>query len=174
MSRVLTLIGYRGCGKSTVAPVLAQQMGWKSVDADVELERRAGKTIREIFATDGEPVFRQMEHDVLADLLGQENLIVAAGGGAVLRRENRDLMRAAGPVVWLSAPIDVLWERIHGDPSTRARRPNLTTVGGRDEIVQLLLTREPLYGETATIVIDSGNRPVAEIVEEILARLPEL
>src|SRR5262245_56262912 len=111
---VVTLIGYRGCGKSTVAPELAARLGCAWIDADVELERGAGRTIREIFATDGEAAFRELEHEVLTELVLRANLIVAAGGGAILREDNTRAMRTAGPVVWLSAPVDVLCDRILG------------------------------------------------------------
>lgn len=167
----VTLIGYRGCGKSTVAPALAERLGWPWFDADVELERRAGRSIREIFARDGEPFFRDLEQAVLADLLARGDVVVAAGGGAVLREANRATMRRAGPVFWLSATADVLFERIHGDPTTAARRPSLTGLDPREEILQLLSKREPLYRETATAVIDAGRRSVADIVAEILATL---
>ena len=80
---VITLIGYRGTGKSTLASPLAQRLGWDWIDADVELERRAGRSIQSIFATDGEPEFRRLERELLAELLLRDRLVIAAGGGAV-------------------------------------------------------------------------------------------
>ncbi|HEX6984200.1 MAG TPA: shikimate kinase, partial [Planctomycetaceae bacterium] len=79
----LTFIGYRGSGKSTVGAAVAARLGRPFADADAEIERRAGRTIREIFATDGEPHFRALEREVMADLLSRDDLVIAAGGGAV-------------------------------------------------------------------------------------------
>src|SRR5688500_13668071 len=103
---IITLIGYRCCGKSSVAPRLARQLGWSSVDTDDVIERRAGCSIREIFEREGEAGFRRMESEVLNEVLRQTKLVVATGGGAVLSESNRRLIKSAGPVVWLqvSAP----------------------------------------------------------------------
>ncbi len=147
---VITLIGYRGSGKSTLAAPLANRLGWDWVDADVEIERQAGKTIAEIFREDGEAVFRGWEREILAELLTKNHRIIAAGGGAVLDPDTRAKMREAGLVVWLRASLKTLTERIAGDPTTGQRRPNLTSVGGSAEIETLLAQREPLYRACAT------------------------
>src|SRR6185369_11029470 len=150
---VITLIGYRGSGKSTVAAPLAERLGWSWIDADAVIEQRAGCSIREIFAAEGEPGFRRRERDVLSELLRGDKLVIAAGGGAILSAETRADMRAAGPVVWLRASVETLAARIAGDATTAERRPNLVS-GGVQEICDLLAFREPLYRECATIVID--------------------
>lgn len=168
----ITLIGYRGCGKSTLAPLLARRLGCDWVDADVVIEQQAGCTIKEIFAREGEPGFRQREAAVLADLLRRDPVVSAAGGGAILNPQTRQSMRAAGPVVWLQAPLDTLAARIAGDATTAERRPNLAG-GGTAEIAQLLAFREPLYREAATLTVDAGNRSPADLVDEILAQLPQ-
>jgi len=85
----LILIGYRATGKTTLARLLAGRLGWEWIDADVEIERRAGKSIAEIFADDGQTAFRDLEAEVIADLCKKERLVLAAGGGAPLRPENR-------------------------------------------------------------------------------------
>src|SRR5512144_1080339 len=100
---IITLIGTRGTGKSTIAPLLAARLGWEWIDADIELERRAGKSIREIFATEGEPAFRTLERQTLVDLLKRDRLVIAAGGGAILNPDTRRDVQSAGPVVWLQA-----------------------------------------------------------------------
>ncbi len=168
----ITLIGYRGCGKSTLAPLLARRMNCGWVDADVVIEQQAGCTIKEIFAREGEPGFRQREAAVLAELLRRDPLVIAAGGGAILNAQTRQLMRAAGPVIWLQAPLETLAARIAGDATTAERRPNLAG-GGTAEIAQMLAFREPLYRETATLTLDTGSRPPAELVDEILAQLAD-
>lgn len=168
---VITLIGYRGSGKSSVAAPLAARLGWQAVDADEEIERRAGKSIAAVFADDGEPRFRALERQVMAHLLGGEELVIAAGGGSVLCEETRRAMREAGPVVWLKADVDVLADRIGGDESTRSRRPDLTQQGGREEIERVLAARKPLYRECASLTVETGGRTVDEIVQGILAFL---
>lgn len=168
---VITLVGYRGTGKSTVGPALADRLGWAFVDADPEIERRAGRTIRDIFDREGEPHFRKLEAETLAEFLGRDRLVLAPGGGAVLSDQTRERMRAAGPVVWLTAPVDLLLERLQRDPTTGERRPSLTGLPPRQEIEELLARREPLYADAATIRIDTAGRDVKSLVDEICARL---
>ncbi len=164
---VITLIGYRGSGKSTLAVPLAEMLQCDWVDADIEIERQAGKTIREIFAEDGEPVFRDWERQILAKLLTRSNLIIAAGGGAILDETTRNLMKKAGWVVWLRASLETLSERILQDPTTSERRPNLTRSGGRAEIETLLAQREPLYRASAHRVLDVDQTPPEELARTI-------
>lgn len=92
----ITLTGYRGTGKSSVAPLLADRLGWSWIDADAEIERRAGQSIRDIFAAGGEPEFRRQERAVMVDLLSRDRLVIASGGGAILNEQTRRDMRAAG------------------------------------------------------------------------------
>jgi shikimate kinase len=169
---IVTLIGYRGTGKTSVAPPLATRLGFDVLDADAEIERRAGRTIREIFAEEGEAGFRARERDIMAEHLAKSRLVIAAGGGAVLNPETRTAMRAAGPVVWLRASVDTIERQIAADSTTRQRRPNLTASGGRGEIEQMLKIREPIYGQCATITVDIDGRSIAAIVEEIFLCLP--
>jgi len=171
---VITLIGYRGSGKSTVAQALATQLGWEAIDADTVIEQEAGSTIRKIFAAEGEPGFRRRERDVLSRLLQRERLVLAAGGGAVLNGETRREMKAAGPVVWLQASVAMLAKRIAADPTTGERRPNLAG-GGTEEITRLLIEREPLYRDCASHTVYTDNLSVADIVERIaVATRPRL
>ena len=167
---ILTLIGYRGSGKSTLAPELARRLGCPAIDADVLLEQRAGESIRAIFDREGEPGFRRRETALLAELLTGAPCVLAAGGGAVLNPETRARMRAAGPVVWLLAPVQTLSQRISGDPTTAGRRPNLAG-GGDAEIAQLLAAREPLYRECATLAVLVEGRSVVELADEICRQL---
>jgi shikimate kinase len=169
---IITLVGYRGSGKSSVAPALAARLGWHSVDADSEIERRSGCTIREIFREQGEPGFRRIERDVISDLLTRRHVVLAAGGGAVLSPETRRHMTSAGPVIWLQASVETILERVRADSASGERRPSLTDGDPRTEVESLLAVREPLYREVATIAISTDDRPLKEIVDEIVARLP--
>ena len=164
----LILIGYRATGKTTVAQVLSRRLGWEWMDADVEIERRAGKTIAEIFAQDGEPVFRDIEAQVIADLCQRERLVLAAGGGAPLRPESRQAMRARGRVFWLKAQPETILARMSGDTTTADRRPDLTDKGGLAEIVDLMSKRTAIYRESAHIEVDTEGKTPEEIASEIL------
>lgn len=170
----ITLIGYRATGKTTLARLLAERLGWKWIDADVEIERRAGKSIARIFAEDGEPAFRDLEAEVIAHLCRQPELVVAAGGGAPMRPESRRAMRAGGKVVWLRAEPGTILARMSTDVTTTTRRPDLTDKGPLEEIVHLLELREPVYRRTAHLEVDTEGRGPEEIAEEILARLGPL
>jgi len=167
----LFLIGYRGSGKTTVAAALAQRLGWPWIDADVELERRAGRSIREIFELEGERGFRDRESAILTELARQNGCIVALGGGAVLREENRQQTNGRGLVVWLRASPEALLERISADPTTAARRPNLTAQGGLDEIRGLLAQREPLYAAWADLEVAAEGQSPDQIAESICTQL---
>jgi shikimate kinase len=166
----IVLIGPRGSGKTSVARVLAQRLNLEMIDADVLLEQRAGQTIREIFVSEGEKGFRDRESALLRELLEMQGVILAMGGGVVVRPENRALLCGAGPVVWLTATAEVLWQRIVQDTTTADRRPNLLQ-GGSEEIAQLLTQREPWYRECATVQIDTADKTTDQIVESILAHL---
>jgi len=165
----ITLIGYRATGKTTLARLLAGHLGWDWIDADVEIERRAGKSIARIFAEDGEPAFRELEARVIADLAHRDRLVLAAGGGAPLREESRVAMRAGGIVVWLTARPETILARMTADATTAGRRPNLTAKGGLDEIVELLARREPIYRQTSHYVVDTEARTPEDLAAEILA-----
>ncbi len=168
----ITLIGYRGTGKSSVAPELAARLEWAWVDADREVVARAGRSIAEIFATDGEPEFRRLERETLVTLLARDKLVLAAGGGAILNADTRRDLRAAGPVVWLQSDVATLARRLGADDATAGQRPALTGGNAIDEIAAVLARREPLYREAATISVSTVDRTIAEIVDEILAALP--
>jgi len=166
----LVLIGYRATGKTTLARLLAERLGWEWIDADVEIERRAGKSIARIFAEDGEPAFRNLEAEVIADLCRRERLVLAAGGGAPVRPESRRAMRTCGTVVWLRAQPETIHARMSGDATTTARRPNLTSQGGLEEIVHLLTEREPIYRQSAHLEVDTEGKSPELLAAEILDR----
>ena len=163
----IILIGYRGTGKTTVARHLAEHFGWPAIDADDSIETLAKKSIKEIFAEDGEQVFRDYESQVVADLCARQGQILAMGGGAILRERNRDTMRDSGAVVWLTADPATLLSRIAEDPITTARRPNLTACGGLEEIQTLLTARQPAYKATSHQEVDTTDKTPKEIAQLI-------
>jgi shikimate kinase len=167
---LLFLIGPRGSGKTTVAALLAESLGWAWVDADAIVEERAGCSIRDIFAAEGEAGFRAREAAVLEELCGRERAVIATGGGVVLRPENRRRLREAGHVVWLRADCETLWRRISTDGSTGGRRPALLG-GGPEEVAAVVAQREPLYRECAHAAVETAGRAPAEVAAEVLAGL---
>ncbi len=163
----VTLVGYRACGKSTVGRLLAARLAWPFVDADSAVEARIGGGIATYFKSHGEAAFREREAEVLAGLLaGDGPLVLATGGGAVLRPENRELLRERGGlVVYLQAPVAVIQDRLRHHAGGR---PSLTGAAVADEVPALLALREPLYHEVAGLVLPTG--PSAIEVAERLAR----
>lgn len=164
------LIGYRGTGKTTISRLLARQLGWTSVDTDDLIESRAGKSIKEIFAEDGELRFRDLEVEVIRAAVEPAERVLALGGGAVMREETREVLRGCD-VVWLRADAATLLQRIQLDPATGARRPNLTAAGGLAEINQLLAERNPIYETTADYVVDTSDKSPDQLVAEIRSLL---
>lgn len=164
------LIGYRGTGKTTVAPILAERLGWTWIDADRALEERYGRSIQSIFAEEGEADFRDKEETILAELCKNGRQVIATGGGVVLRESNRLRLSTTGRVVWLKADAPTIWQRLQADPASAAQRPNLT-VGGLAEIEEMLRLRGPLYGSLAQCTLDTVGRAPQEIVGAILAQL---
>jgi len=167
----IALIGYRGTGKTTIARLLALRLGYDWVDADVEVELALGMSITEFFEQSGEERFREIESRVVAELCGRERTVLAVGGGAVLREDNRRRLADCGAVVWLRASAASLERRIAHDPTSLGRRPKLTNHGGRTEIEALLAQREPIYRACATLEVDTEDRDPAEIADEIVASL---
>jgi shikimate kinase len=165
------LIGYRGTGKTSAARELAGRLGFHWVDADDLVEEMTGKTIAAIFAVEGEAGFRQWEARVVSALSRKRRTVVALGGGAVLREDNRRVISGAGPVIWLTASVDTILERLAADSSTASRRPDLTAAGGRAEIEDVLAIRTPLYRQCATLVINTEDKTSAEVAEEIASNL---
>ena len=166
------LVGYRGSGKSTVARLLAQQLGWQWIDADETMEAREGRSIRQIFAQEGEAGFRLREGMLLEELCRRTRHVIATGGGVVLNEANRQRMRQSGLVVWLTADAATLWQRLQSDPATAERRPALT-VGGLAEIEELMRVREPLYRDCADFAVDTTERSPDEVADIILSHLRE-
>ena len=169
MKSKIALIGYRATGKSTVARLLSERLRVPSIDTDAAIEERSGKSIARIFSEDGEPRFRDLEAAVVAELLeSPEPLIVSTGGGAPLREETRLVMKARSVVFWLTASVETIARRMTGDADTASRRPTLTDAKSPvEEIASVLSAREPLYLDAATFVVDTENKSVQEVVDEI-------
>jgi shikimate kinase len=155
----LYLVGFMGAGKTTVARELGRRIGWRVEDVDERIEARERRTIAAIFASDGEPRFRQIERDVVAELLPTRDAIVATGGGTFADPDTRAAMLADGAVAWLDVPFDKLLDRVPPD----GRRP---LASDRFQMEQLYERRALSYRE-AHLRIDAA-RPVDEVVERLL------
>ncbi|MCX7620186.1 MAG: shikimate kinase [Acidimicrobiales bacterium] len=172
--RHIVLVGMMGSGKSRIGRKLAKALGRRFVDTDSEIERRQGRTVREIFDRDGEDAFRQIEAEVLADVLASEGpSVIATGGGAALRAANRSLMRQHGLVIWLRATPAAIAERM--SEKGAAKRPLLAGTAGDpeallDRLTDLCAQRDVGYHQVAHDVVNVDELPVAEIVDR-LARL---
>ena len=163
----LYLTGYRGSGKSTVAKILAELLGWAVIDSDDEIEVLAGMTISQIFEAEGESGFRAWETSVIEGLSMLERTVIALGGGAVLAESNRERLAESGKVVWLKVSAQASHSRISADESSKTQRPNLTQTGGIEEIEQMLAVRRPIYLTCADLIVDSDENTPSELATAI-------
>ena len=155
----LYLVGFMSAGKTTVATMLGRRIGWRAEDVDERIEARERRSVSAIFVQEGEGYFRQIEREVLRELLPQRDVIVATGGGTFVDPDNRALMLSDGAVAWLDLPLSRVIERIPSD----GRRPLAADLIQMD---QLYLRRRVAYAD-AHVRIDAGT-PVDEVVERLL------
>lgn len=167
----LVLIGLRGTGKTSVAAILAERLGWNWFDADALVEQRAGKSIKQIFADAGETAFRDLETQVVRELAAGERAVLALGGGAVVREANRAALAGRGKLVWLTASPETLWQRIQGDALSASRRPDLSATGGINEIIATLDARRAIYRACADLEVDTERKTPAEVADAIVEGL---
>lgn len=168
MQASIVITGPMGSGKTSVGRLLAQQLGWEFVDLDALIVERVGKSINAIFADDGEPVFRGLEQQQLANLVGRERMVLSTGGGAVIDPGNRRLMRLIGPVVNLTASHEELASRL----AVCNDRP-LVQGEAAERVVKLerlLQEREQCYADS-DIRIDTVGKSVEDVAAEVLKRL---
>ena len=165
---MITLVGLPGSGKSTIGRQLGRRLQLPFVDSDTVIEQRIGCSIRDFFAREGEDAFRDVEQSVLADLYtAPETLVIATGGGIVLRAANRACLRGSGTVVYLRSSPEELARRLRHD----TQRPLLQGVDALQRLRDLYEARDPLYREVAAFAIDSARRSVAMMVSTVLMQL---
>ena len=165
------LTGYRATGKSTVADLLAGLLQWPLLDTDQLVEKETGMSIAEIFSSLGEVGFREREYQALCQCSGLDKHVIALGGGAVISAANRDVLRGTGPMVWLTATVETILERLGKDPMTASRRPDLVLGGGEEEVRRLLEERVPVYQECADLVMPTDQSTPEEVAGKIVAWL---
>jgi shikimate kinase len=165
--RRIVIVGFMGCGKTTVAQALARQLGCDSIDLDSFISERKGRSPAKIIEQDGEPAFRTIETRALHDVLGQNQpRVIALGGGAWTIAANRTLVAAHDCLsVWLDAPFELCWERIISSPNTiRPMAPD------RDSAQMLYEARRESY-ELAQLRVDTDDDPLAQVARIIEPRL---
>lgn len=161
-------IGYRGCGKSAVGRIVADQLGLPCLDTDVAIEAKAGQSIADIFAQSGESTFRDLETAIILETQNMPTSVISLGGGAILREFNRQTIKNAGRVVWLQASPETLATRIQSDTTTASRRPALSKLGTLDEIRSILEVRTPLYRDAADIEIDTTELTTTDVADKVI------
>ena len=165
------LTGFMGCGKTEVGILLARRLGRVFVDTDAMVEEKARKRVSDIFSDEGEEHFRRIEHVCVVEAARGSNAVVALGGGAVVRAENRDAIRG-GIIIYLRAKPETLLERVSGNEE-RPLLAGLDRRGKLDKIRRMLQERKPFYRK-AHLVVDTDGRSVEEIVDEIREQRPEI
>ena len=161
------LIGPMGAGKTTIGKHVAQALGMEFRDSDLEIQRRTGVDIPTIFEYEGEEGFRHREQQVIDELTQLDNQVLATGGGAVIRAENRQHLSARGIVFYLECTPQQQYERTYRDRN----RPLLQTEDPLARLAQLMQVREPLYRETADYVVTTEGRSAGTVANEILGKL---
>ena len=168
--RNLILVGPMGAGKSTIGRLLAKELHLPFKDSDKEIEQRTGADIPWIFDVEGEQGFREREQSMVVELCELDGVVIATGGGVVLRPENRQALRDGGRVVYLHASVEQQLERTSRDRN----RPLLRNAEPGKVLRNLMEIRDPLYREIADIIIETDERPPRLVVQEIIDRLKAL
>jgi len=156
-----------GAGKTTIGSKLASHLEKEFFDTDKEIENITGANIPLIFELEGEDGFRKRETQVLSQLATKDNILLATGGGIVLRKENREKLKEHGCVIYLHATLDHLLERTAKDRN----RPLLQTENPRKTLSDIIQQREPLYREVADVIVETNDKQIYEILQELSKRL---
>lgn len=165
----LYLIGMMGAGKSTVGKVLSKQLGYRFFDTDTVIEQAAAQSVNEIFATSGEPAFRELETQVLAELSAYAKLVIATGGGIVLRQMNWSHLRH-GLVIWLNVPVNQLYDRLKADTT----RPLLQGDHPEEKLRSILEQRQLLYAQADLCITVAAEESPEQLATRILEQIPSV
>ena len=170
MKTNVALIGFMGVGKTAVGEALAKKLNRKFVELDLLIERKAGKSIPEIFQQDGEVAFRELEIEVTREIAKEKYLVIACGGGIVLNKINIDRLRQESRIVYLTASPKVILKRVS---SEEGQRPLLEVDNPTLTIGEFLRFRKPFYERAADIRIDTSKLDIDSVVDQIMDRLKE-
>lgn len=165
------LTGFMATGKSKVGHLLARKLNCRFVDTDELIQDRASRTIAEIFETDGEELFRQLEYECLVEVSRQSRVVVALGGGAITQERNREVIRsAAGLLVCLEAAVETILERV-GRKQTRPLLAGLDAVGKREKINRMLAERAPYYAVADLTIHSSADSTAEQTAQQLFEEL---
>ena len=167
---LVVLVGPMGAGKTTIGKLLATELSYEFIDSDKEIEQRSGADIPWIFDVEGEEGFRNREVAVIKDLALESQVVLATGGGAVMRQENRDHLTRNGFIVYLNTSVEQQFSRTHKDKN----RPLLQ--GGEDPkqvLTDLMTLRDPIYREVADFVVETNKKSLRLIVKSIVRALEQ-
>jgi shikimate kinase len=159
----IALIGFMGAGKSSVGRLVAEQLHFDYLDTDELIQSRAGRTITEIFATDGEPAFRKIESDLVQELSSRTKTVIATGGGLPINPQNLVGLKTRALVVCLWASPETIWERV----KHQTHRPLLHDPDPQQKIRDLLAVREPFYKQ-ADVLLNTESRSVREVAQQVV------
>ena len=168
MKTSIALIGFMGTGKTVVGKALAEKLGKEFIELDALIERKAGKTIPEIFQQGGEIAFRELEIEAAKEVSEKKNVVIACGGGIVLNKINIDRLREECIMVYLTASPRAILKRTSGDEN---ERPLLKAANKALTIRELLKFRKPFYERAADIKIDTSKLDIASVVEQIISKV---
>ncbi len=163
LNQNIILIGPMGAGKTTIGRQIARVFNFDFYDSDREIEQRTGASIPLIFELEGEEGFRKREQDIIAELTSKKKIVLATGGGAVLREANQKALKASGTVVYLCASLDDLLERTSKDKN----RPLLQTDNPRETLQNILNERDPIYRQLADIILETNKMTVHTAVKRL-------
>jgi shikimate kinase len=163
----IVLVGFMGSGKSSIGREIAGRSKLRFLDTDSIIRQKYRRSIADIFASLGEPAFRDDEHRILEELQIARRVVLATGGGIVLQTRNHPLLRSLGVVVWLTASEEVIWERVSRNQS----RPLLQTADPRETIRNLMSVRYPLYRSVADITVETSGLTHRAVADRLLAAL---
>jgi shikimate kinase len=167
----VVLIGYRATGKSTVGMILSAKLKIAFCDTDAMVEKSLAMPIKEIVALHGWDFFRAKEKETIKYVTQKEDSVIATGGGVVLFRENVDLLKQAGVIIWIKAPLQDIIERLKKDAQSAAIRPQFTSGNVAQETVDMMKERLPLYEAAADYIVDTAGKNAVQVVEEIYQNL---
>jgi len=167
----IILIGFRCTGKTTIGKKLAEVLNWKFLDLDVEIQKKCGKTIKEMVEEKGWDYFRKLEKEEMKKLKNIKNAVIALGGGSVIHQEEMEKLLNGSLVIWLYSSPEVILERIRKDKKTALQRPPLKDSDLEKEIKNVLKERIPLYEKFSHFKIDTGKKSIEEVVKKILNQM---
>jgi shikimate kinase len=170
MKTSVALIGFMGTGKTVVGRKLARRLGKEFIELDALIEKKAGRSIPDIFRQDGEIFFRELEIATTKEVAGRENAVIACGGGIVLNKINVDRLREKGITVCLTASPEIILRRTSKDND---ERPLLAVSDRARQIEELMEFRRPFYERSADIIVDTSSLSIEAVVKRIIEKLKE-